>query len=48
VSTDPNAHIQKIKQLFASGVWIANIHSGQEQQRAVIGLYGKEVLPDFK
>jgi hypothetical protein len=48
VSTDPNAHIQKIKQLFASGVWIANIHSGQRHQRAVIAFYGKEVLPRFK
>lgn len=48
VSTDPNEHVEKIKQLFASGVWIANIHSGQPRQRAVISFYGKEVLPRFK
>jgi F420-dependent hydroxymycolic acid dehydrogenase len=50
VSTDPNAHIQKIQQLFASGVWVANIHSGQPnpQQREVIEFYAREVLPKFK
>jgi TAT-translocated FGD2 family F420-dependent dehydrogenase len=50
VSTDPNAHIQKIQQLFASGVWIANIHSGQPnpQQREVIEFYAREVLPRLR
>jgi hypothetical protein len=47
VSTDPNAHIRKIQQLLASGVWIVNIHSGQPnpQQREVIEFYAREVLP---
>jgi TAT-translocated FGD2 family F420-dependent dehydrogenase len=50
VSTDPNAHIQKIKQLWDSGVWVANIHSGQPmpQQQEVVNFYGKEVLPRLK
>lgn len=48
VSTDPDAHAQKIGELFASGVTIVNVHSGQADQRKVIDFYGKEVLPRLK
>ncbi len=45
VSTDPDAHVRTITKLFASGVTIVNIHSGQADQHKVIEFYGKEVLP---
>ena len=45
VSTDPTVHIKTITDLFASGVTIVNIHSGQADQRRVIEFYGKQVLP---
>jgi G6PDH family F420-dependent oxidoreductase len=48
VSTDPNVHIQAIQKLFASGVSIVNIHSGQADQRAVQDFYGSHVLPKIK
>jgi TAT-translocated FGD2 family F420-dependent dehydrogenase len=48
VSTDPNAHIKKVQELFASGVWIVNIHSGQADQKRVVEFYGKEVLPKVR
>jgi TAT-translocated FGD2 family F420-dependent dehydrogenase len=45
VGTDPNVHLRAIDELFASGVTIVNIHSGQPDQERVIDFYGKEVLP---
>lgn len=45
VSTEPNAHLKAVNELFESGVTIVNIHSGQADQRRVIDFYGKEVLP---
>jgi TAT-translocated FGD2 family F420-dependent dehydrogenase len=45
VSPDPEAHIERISQLFQSGATIVNIHSGQADQRAVIEFYGRRVLP---
>jgi coenzyme F420-dependent glucose-6-phosphate dehydrogenase len=48
VSTDPNSHIKKVQELFASGVWIVNIHSGQADQKRVVEFYGKEVLPKVR
>jgi TAT-translocated FGD2 family F420-dependent dehydrogenase len=48
VGTDPNIHIKKVQELFDSGAWIVNIHSGQSDQRKVIDFYGKEVLPKVK
>ena len=48
VSTDPAAHIKTITELFDSGVTIANIHTGQPDQKRVIEFYGKEVLPRLK
>jgi len=48
VGTDPNIHIRKTQELFDSGVWIVNVHSGQQDQRKVIDFYGKEVLPKVR
>jgi F420-dependent hydroxymycolic acid dehydrogenase len=48
VSTDPAVHIDKINELFDSGVTIVNIHSGQPDQRRVIAFYGDRVLPNFR
>jgi TAT-translocated FGD2 family F420-dependent dehydrogenase len=48
VSTDPNVHIQAIEKLFASGVTIVNIHSGQPDQKTVLEFYGAHVLPKIK
>ena len=45
VSSDPDAHVQMINELFDSGVTIVNIHSGQRDQQKVIEFYGREVLP---
>jgi alkanesulfonate monooxygenase SsuD/methylene tetrahydromethanopterin reductase-like flavin-dependent oxidoreductase (luciferase family) len=45
VGTDPKVHIEKIHELFDSGVTIVNIHSGQRDQRKVIEFYGEHVLP---
>jgi F420-dependent hydroxymycolic acid dehydrogenase len=48
VSTDPNVHIKKIQETFASGAWIVNIHSGQADRKKVIDFYAREVLPKVK
>ena len=48
VSIDPNIHIGAINSLFASGVSIVNIHSGQPDQNAVLDFYGTHVLPKVK
>jgi alkanesulfonate monooxygenase SsuD/methylene tetrahydromethanopterin reductase-like flavin-dependent oxidoreductase (luciferase family) len=48
VSTDPAAHVQAIEKLFASGVTIVNIHSGQPDQARVLDFFGKQVLPQLK
>jgi TAT-translocated FGD2 family F420-dependent dehydrogenase len=45
VGTAPNMHIEKIHELFESGVTIVNIHSGQRDQRKVVEFYGEHVLP---
>ena len=48
VSSDPDAHVEAITQLFDSGVTIVNVHSGQPDQEKVIEFYGKEVLPQIR
>jgi alkanesulfonate monooxygenase SsuD/methylene tetrahydromethanopterin reductase-like flavin-dependent oxidoreductase (luciferase family) len=48
MGTDPEVHIKKVNELFASGVSIVNIHSGQRDQKRVIEFYGKEVIPHVK
>ena len=48
VSTDPEAHVAKLRERFDSGVTIVNIHSGQPDQRQVIQFYASHVLPRFK
>jgi F420-dependent hydroxymycolic acid dehydrogenase len=48
IGTDPAAHIQVIRELFASGATIVNIHAGQRDQRRVIEFHGSRVLPDFR
>jgi TAT-translocated FGD2 family F420-dependent dehydrogenase len=48
VSRDPAAHVKAIDELFASGVTIVNVHSGQPNQQAVLEFYGKEVVPRLK
>jgi F420-dependent hydroxymycolic acid dehydrogenase len=48
VSTDPLAHVHKIKELFASGVTIVNVHSAQQDQQAVIDFYAQHVLSQLK
>ncbi len=45
VGSDPAVHIKKVNELFASGVTIVNIHSGQPDQKRVIEFYGREVIP---
>jgi F420-dependent hydroxymycolic acid dehydrogenase len=45
ISTDAKPHIAAIQELFASGVTIVNVHSGQPDQRRVIEFYGREVIP---
>ncbi len=47
VGTDPNVHINKLHELFDSGVSIVNVHSGQPDQRRVIEFYAAHVLPGF-
>lgn len=48
VSTDPEVHAKKIKELFDSGVTIVNVHSGQPDQSRVLEFYGEEVIPRVK
>jgi F420-dependent hydroxymycolic acid dehydrogenase len=48
VSEDPAAHVEAISKLFASGVSIVNVHSGQPDQQKVIDFYGKGVVPRLK
>ncbi|MGZ4789095.1 MAG: TIGR03557 family F420-dependent LLM class oxidoreductase, partial [Terriglobales bacterium] len=48
IGTHPNIHIKKVQELFDSGAWIVNIHSGQADQKKVINFYGKEVLPKVR
>jgi F420-dependent hydroxymycolic acid dehydrogenase len=48
IGTDPQAHVEKIHELFDSGVTIVNIHSGQRDQRKVIEFYGEHVLPAIR
>lgn len=48
VSTDPDAHVKVISDLYASGATGVHIHSGQRDQRKVIEFYGKEVLPRLR
>ena len=48
ISSEPAKHVQKIQELRASGISIVNIHSGQEDQRAVIDFYARHVLPELR
>ena len=48
VSTDPEAHIRKIKELFDGGATIVNVHCPQAEQAKVIEFYGSHVLPHFR
>lgn len=48
VGTDPAVHINKLRELFDSGVTIVNVHSGQPDQRHVVEFYGAHVVPAFR
>ena len=48
ISTDPQAHIKTVNELFSSGVSIVNIHCGQPDQKKVVEFYGREVIPHVK
>ena len=48
VSTDPEAHVKVISELFDSGATGVHIHSGQRDQRRVIDFYGQNVLPRLR
>ena len=48
IGTDPAVHVKKMHELFASGVSIVNVHSGQPDQARVVDFYGEKVLPAFK
>ena len=48
ISTDPDAHVKAISELFESGATEVHIHSGQPNQKRVIEFYGKQVLPRLK
>lgn len=45
VSEDPQAHIQKLKELADGGVTHVYVHPGNTDQQRAIEFYGKEVLP---
>jgi TAT-translocated FGD2 family F420-dependent dehydrogenase len=45
VSEDPEPHVKKLVELFRGGVTQVYVHSGQSDQRRVIDLYGREVIP---
>ncbi|HJS84759.1 MAG TPA: TIGR03557 family F420-dependent LLM class oxidoreductase [Acetobacteraceae bacterium] len=47
IGTDPEVHIKKLQELFASGATIVNVHSGQPDQQRVIQFYASNVLPKF-
>jgi len=48
VSTDPAEHVQAIEALWASGVTVVNVHSGQADQARVIDFYARKVLPQLR
>ena len=48
VGTNPQTHIDSIKELFDSGVTIINVHSGQPDQKKVIDFYAENVLPHVR
>jgi hypothetical protein len=48
VGTDPEVHVNTVKEPFDSGATIVNIHSGQPDQRKVIEFYASHVLPKFR
>jgi TAT-translocated FGD2 family F420-dependent dehydrogenase len=47
IGTDPAVHIKAIKDLFASGVTIVNVHAGQPDQKVALDFYSKQVLPQL-
>lgn len=47
IGLDPAAHVRVIRELFASGATIVNIHAGQADHRRVIEFYGSSVLRNF-
>jgi alkanesulfonate monooxygenase SsuD/methylene tetrahydromethanopterin reductase-like flavin-dependent oxidoreductase (luciferase family) len=47
IGNDPGVHIKKIEELFASGVTIVNVHSGEPDPKKVIDFYANAVLPKF-
>ena len=48
IGTDPKIHIDKVQELFDSGVKLVNIHVGQMDQHRAIDFYAKEVLPALR
>ena len=48
VGPDPQIHIDKMKELFDSGVTIINVHSGEPEQKKVIEFYAEKVLPHVR
>jgi len=47
-SIDPGVHVKAIEDLLRGGATEVHIHSGQPDQRRVIGFYQKEVLPRLR
>ncbi len=45
VSKDPAEHAAEIQKLFDAGITEVYVHSGQQDQMAIINFFGKEVLP---
>jgi coenzyme F420-dependent glucose-6-phosphate dehydrogenase len=47
VSRDPEAHIERVRELALAGATHISLHAPQPDQRAAIAFYGKHVLPAF-
>ena len=47
IGTDPEVHVNALRELFAKGASTLFIHSPQPDQKAFVEWYGKHVLPHF-
>ncbi|MEO8288320.1 MAG: TIGR03557 family F420-dependent LLM class oxidoreductase [Chloroflexota bacterium] len=45
ISKDPQAHIQRIRELLDAGATQVFVHSPQPDQKAIVDFFGREVLP---
>jgi coenzyme F420-dependent glucose-6-phosphate dehydrogenase len=48
VSSDPQAHIQKLQELINGGVTHIYVHAGSHDQQQAINFYHNEVLPKVR